>query len=208
MDNFKVVSHPLIKEKLRFLRDIKTPNMEFRKLLSEISYLMTFEITRDLELKDVNIKTPLEPMVAQEVAAHFAIVPILRAGLGMLNGILDLMPTAKVGIIGLYRDDATLEAMEYYCKLPSDLEDRLVLLLDPMLASGHSIDYAINMLKDRKVKDIKVVSIVAAPEGVELVTKKHPDVQFYSAALDRQLNNHGYIMPGLGDCGDRLLGTE
>ncbi|MBN2890592.1 MAG: uracil phosphoribosyltransferase [Bacteroidales bacterium] len=208
MDNFKVVSHPLIKEKLRFLRDKDTPNIQFRKLLSEISYLMTFEITRDLRLKEIEIETPLQKMIANRIDEHIAIVPILRAGLGMLNGILDLLPTSKVGIIGLYRDDDTLEAKEYYCKLPPDVSDRLVLLLDPMLASGHSIDYAINMLKSRNVKDIKVVSIVAAPEGVELVTTKHPDVQFYSAALDIRLNENGYILPGLGDCGDRLLGTE
>lgn len=208
MDNFKVVSHPLIKEKLRFLRDKETPNIEFRKLLSEISYLMTFEITRDLKLREEIIETPLQQMTAQRIAEHIAIVPILRAGLGMLNGILDLLPTSKVGIIGLYRDDDTLEAKEYYCKLPPDIDNRLVLLLDPMLASGHSIDYAINILKKANVLNIKVVSIVAAPEGVELVTKKHPDVQFYSAALDQKLNDIGYILPGLGDCGDRLLGTE
>lgn len=208
MDNFKVVSHPLIKEKLRFLRDKKTPNIEFRKLLSEISYLMTFEITRDLKLKDVEIETPMETMTAKVIDEHIAIVPILRAGLGMLNGILDLLPTSKVGIIGLYRDDETLEAKEYYCKFPPDISNRLVLLLDPMLASGHSIDYAINMLKKDNVKNIKVVSVVAAPEGVKLVAEKHPDVQFYSAALDERLNENGYIMPGLGDCGDRLLGTE
>lgn len=208
MDNFKVVSHPLIKEKLRFLRDKETPNIEFRKLLSEISYLMTFEITRDLKLREIEIETPMQKMIAHRIDEHIAIVPILRAGLGMLNGILDLLPTSKVGIIGLYRDDETLEAKEYYCKLPPDVENRLVLLLDPMLASGHSIDYAINMLKKDNVKNIKVVSIVAAPEGVELVTKKHPDVQFYSAALDEKLNDIGYILPGLGDCGDRLLGTE
>lgn len=208
MENFKVVSHPLIKEKLRFLRDKNTPNMEFRKLLSEISYLMTFEITRDIKMKNVEIETPMQKMTAQETDQHFAIVPILRAGLGMLNGILDLIPTAKVGIIGLYRDDETLEAKEYYCKLPKDVENRLVLLLDPMLASGHSIDYAINMVKRHNVKDIKVVSVVAAPEGVEFVTKNHPDVQFYSASLDEKLDQNGYILPGLGDCGDRLLGTE
>ncbi len=208
MENFEVVSHPLIFEKLRFLRDKNTPNIEFRKLLSEISYLMTFEITRDLELREVVIETPMKKMTAHQIAEHIAIVPILRAGLGMLNGILDLLPTSKVGIIGLYRDDETLEAKEYYCKLPPDVENRLVLLLDPMLASGHSIDYAINMLKKANVKNIKVVSVVAAPEGVKLVTTKHPDVQFYSAALDERLNDSGYIMPGLGDCGDRLLGTE
>ncbi len=208
MKNFKVVSHPLIKEKLRFLRDKNTPNIEFRKLLSEISYLMTFEITRDLPLKEVEIETPLQKTKAFRVDKHIAIVPILRAGLGMLEGILDLLPTAKVGIIGLYRDEETLEAKEYYCKLPKDVSDRLVLLLDPMLASGHSIDYAIGLLKKNNVKEIKVVSIVAAPEGVELVTSKHPDVQFYSAALDDRLNENGYILPGLGDCGDRLLGTE
>ncbi len=208
MENFKVVSHPLIIEKLRFLRDKKTPNIEFRKLLSEISYLMTFEITRDLQLKDIPIETPMQKMIAKEVAAHFAIVPILRAGLGMLDGILDLIPTAKVGIIGLYRDDDTLEAKEYYCKLPPDINNRLVLLLDPMLASGHTINYGIDLLKKHNVKNIKVVSIVAAPEGVELVSKKHPDAQLYSASLDNKLNQDGYILPGLGDCGDRLLGTE
>ncbi len=208
MKNFTVVSHPLIKEKLRFLRDKNTSNMEFRKLLSEITYLMSFEITRDLPLQEVTIDTPLQKTTAYRLAKHIAIVPILRAGLGMLNGILDLIPTAKVGLIGLYRDDDTLEAKEYYSKFPKDIDNRLVFLLDPMLASGHSIDYAIKILKTHNVKDIKVVSVVAAPEGVELVTKHNPDVQFYSAALDEKLNDKGYILPGLGDCGDRLLGTE
>ena len=208
MKNFKVVSHSLIKEKLRWLRDKHTKNIEFRKLLSEISYLMTFEITRDLPLKQVEIETPLQKTTAFRVNKHIAIVPILRAGLGMLNGILDLLPTAKVGIIGLYRDDKTLEAKEYYTKLPKDIENRLVFLLDPMLASGHSIDYAIELLKKNNVKEIKVVSIVAAPEGVKFVTEKHKDVQFYSASLDEKLNENGYILPGLGDCGDRLFGTE
>lgn len=208
MENFTVVSHPLIKQKLRFLRDKNTPNMEFKKLLNEISYLMTFEITRDLNVKDVEIETPMQKMIAQEIDSHIAIVPILRAGLGMLDGLLDLIPIANVGIIGLYRDDETLEAKEYYCKLPTDIENRWVFLLDPMLATGHSIDYAINILKRRNVKHIKVVSIVAAPEGVNFLTNKHKDVQFYSAVLDESLNENGYIMPGLGDCGDRLFGTE
>lgn len=208
MENFTVVSHPLIKQKLRFLRDKNTPNMEFKKLLNEISYLMTFEITRDLSVKDVEIETPMQKMIAQEIDSHIAIVPILRAGLGMLDGLLDLIPIANVGIIGLYRDDETLEAKEYYCKLPTDIENRWVFLLDPMLATGHSIDYAINILKRRNVKHIKVVSIVAAPEGVNFLTNKHKDVQFYSAVLDESLNENGYIMPGLGDCGDRLFGTE
>jgi len=208
MENFTVVSHPLIKQKLRFLRDKNTPNMEFKKLLNEISYLMSFEITRDLDIKDVEIETPMQKMIAQEIDVHIAIVPILRAGLGMLDGLLDLMPIAKVGIIGLYRDDVTLEAKEYYCKLPTDIENRWVFLLDPMLATGHSIDYAINILKRKNVKHIKVVSIVAAPDGVKFLTEKHKDVQFYSAVLDNSLNENGYIMPGLGDCGDRLFGTE
>lgn len=208
MNNFQVVSHPLIKEKLRFLRDKNTHNMEFRKILSEITYLMTYEITRDLNLTNVEIETPLEQMTAERLEAHLAIVPILRAGLGMLNGILDLLPTAKVGIIGIYRDDETLEAKEYYCKLPKDIDQRIVFLIDPMLASGHSIDYALNLVKKYNPIEIRVVSVVAAPQGVELVTKHHPDVKFYSAALDRDLNEHGYILPGLGDCGDRLLGTE
>jgi len=208
MTNFKIVSHPLIKEKLRFLRDKNTHNIQFRELLSEISYLMTFEITRDLKLKDVEIETPMQKMIAQRIDEHITIVPILRAGLGMLNGILNLLPTSKVGLIGLYRDEKTLEAKEYYCKLPKHVNEHLVLLLDPMLASGHSLDYAINMLKERNVKNIKVVAVVSSPEGVKFLTEKHPDVQFYSAALDEGLNEKGYIMPGLGDCGDRLLGTE
>ena len=209
MDNFEVVSHPLIEQKLRYLRDKNTPNREFKKLLSEISYLMAFEITRDLKLKPVEIETPLEKTTAYEIDDHIAIVPILRAGLGMVDGILDLIPTAKVGHIGLYRDEDTLEPKEYYSKMPKDIDKRLVILLDPMLATGHSIVYAISLLKNRyKVKRIKVVSIVAAPEGVRLVHEKHPDVQAYSAALDRELNENGYILPGLGDCGDRLFGTE
>lgn len=206
--NFSIISHPLIDDKLSILRDKSTPNMHFRKLLSEISYLLTYEITRDLVTHEIEIETPLEKTKAKKLNDHIALVPILRAGLGMLYGILDLIPSAKVGIIGIYRDDKTLEAHEYYCKLPPDTNNRIVFLLDPMLASGHSIDHAINIIKKRNPREIRVVSIVAAPEGVEFVCKKHPDVKFYCTALDRTLNNHGYILPGLGDCGDRLLGTE
>ncbi len=208
MENFEVVSHPLIEQKLRYLRDKNTPSREFKKLLSEISYLMAFEITRDLKLKPVEIETPLARMTAYEVDDHIALVPILRAGLGMVDGIHDLIPTAKVGHIGLYRDEQTLQPKEYYCKLPKDVADRLVILLDPMLATGNSIVYAIELLKEKyNVKRIKVVSVVAAPEGVENLHKHHPDVQAYSAALDEGLNENGYIVPGLGDCGDRLFGT-
>ncbi len=208
MKNFEVVTHPLIEQKLRYLRDKNTPNREFKQLLSEISYLMAFEITRDLPLKEVEIETPLMKTTAKEIVDHIAIIPILRAGLGMVDGILDLIPTAKVGHIGLYRDEETLRPKEYYTKLPRDVNERLVILLDPMLATGHSLDYAIELIKKYDVKHIKVVSIVASPEGVKFLCEKHPDVQVYSAALDQGLNENGYILPGLGDCGDRLFGTE
>ncbi len=207
MGNFEVVTHPLIEQKLRYLRDKNTPSREFKKLLSEISYLMAFEITRDLPIKPVEIETPLTKTIAYEVAEHIALVPILRAGLGMVDGIHDLIPTAKVGHIGLFRDEQTLQPKEYYCKLPVDVADRLVILLDPMLATGNSTVYAIDLLKKKGVKKIKFVSIVAAPQGVETLQKHHPDVQAYSAALDETLNENGYIVPGLGDCGDRLFGT-
>lgn len=208
MDNFKIVTHPLIKQKLRYLRDKNTPSREFKRLLEEISYLMTFEITRDLEMNEVEIDTPLMKAKCSEISEPIAVVPILRAGLGMLDGILNLIPTANVGFIGLYRDDEALEPREYYTKLPQDISNRLTILLDPMLATGNSMAYAVDVLKRYGVKHIKTVSIVAAPEGVEKMQKKHPDIQIYSAALDESLNNRGYILPGLGDCGDRLFGTE
>ncbi len=208
MQNFEVVSHPLIEQKLRYLRDKNTPSREFKNLLSEISSLMVFEITRDLKLKPVQIETPIATTTAYEVDDHIALVPILRAGLGMVDGIHELIPTAKIGHIGLYRDETTLQPKEYYAKLPVDVAERLVILLDPMLATGNSIIYAVDLLKNKfKVKRIKVVSIVAAPEGVSNVFEHHPDIQVYSAALDQGLNENGYIVPGLGDCGDRLFGT-
>lgn len=208
MDNFKIVTHPLIKQKLRYLRDKNTPSREFKRLLEEITYLMTFEITRDLEMHDVEIDTPLMKAKCSEISESIAVVPILRAGLGMLDGILNLIPTANVGFIGLYRDEEALEPREYYTKLPQDINNRLTILLDPMLATGNSMAYAVDVLKKHGVKHIKTVSIVAAPEGVEKMQKKHPDIQIYSASLDNELNNRGYILPGLGDCGDRLFGTE
>lgn len=208
MENFKIVTHPLIKQKLRYLRDKSTPSREFKNLLEEISYLMTFEITRDLDVSEVEIETPLMKTVSHEISEHIAVVPILRAGLGMLDGILNLIPTAKVGFIGLYRDDDTLQPQEYYNKLPNDVDQMLVILIDPMLATGHSLGYAVDMLKKAGVSHIKAVSIVAAPEGVEFLSKRHPDIQIYSASLDEALNSDGYILPGLGDCGDRLFGTE
>ncbi len=208
MKNFEIVTHPLIKQKLRYLRDKNTPSREFKHLLSEISYLMTFEITRDLGVKEVEIDTPLQKAISYEIAEHIAVVPILRAGLGMLDGILNLIPTAKVGFIGLYRDEDVLEPREYYSKLPPDIDNRLVILLDPMLATGHSLEYAVKLLKEAGVRKIKTVSIVAVPEGLEFLSSRHPDIQIYSASLDEKLDENGYILPGLGDCGDRLFGTE
>jgi len=169
---------------------------------------MTFEFSRDIGLKDVEIETPLMKTISYEISEHIAVVPILRAGLGMLDGIVNLIPTAKVGFVGLYRDDDTLKPQDYYFKMPKDIDKRLVILLDPMLATGHSMSFAVDMLKKVGVKHIKTVSIVAAPEGVEYLSNAHPDIQIYSASLDEKLDNNGYILPGLGDCGDRLFGTE
>ena len=208
-NTFHVVDHPLIKHKLSIMREKDTGSKDFRQLLSEIAMLMCYEITRDIPVVDVEIETPVSKMIAQKVEGKkLAIVPILRVGLGMVDGILTLVPVAKVGHIGLYRDPLTHNPVEYYCKLPQDIEDRYIIVCDPMLATGGSASGAISMLKDRGCTQIKLLCLVAAPEGVERLQHDHPDVQIYSAALDEKLNDHAYIVPGLGDAGDRLFGTK
>ena len=208
-DTFHVVDHPLIKHKLTIMRDKETGSKDFRQLLDEIAMLMGYEITRDLPLEDVEIETPVTGMTAQKIGGkNLAIIPILRAGLGMVDGILSLVPVAKVGHIGLYRDPDTHEPVEYYCKLPFDIEERYTIVCDPMLATGGSASDAITMLKNKGVHQIKLLCLVAAPEGVERMQKDHPDVHIYAAALDECLNDHAYIVPGLGDAGDRLFGTK
>ena len=207
--NFTVCDHPLIQHKLSILRGVDTGCKEFRELVSEIAMLVAYEATRDLPLEDVEIVTPLEKMTAKAIAGKkLAIIPILRAGLGMEPGILTLIPAAKVGHIGLYRDPETALPVTYYCKLPQDISERIAIIIDPMLATGGSAIAAIDLLKNAGVKNIKMMNIVAAPEGVEAVLSAHPDVQIYAAALDRELNSHSYILPGLGDAGDRIFGTK
>ncbi len=209
MSSFKVIDHPLIQHKLTIMRDVRTGSKDFRELLDEIAMLMGYEITRDLPLEEVSISTPICKMKAKKISGKkLAIVPILRAGLGMVDGLLSLVPVAKVGHIGLYRDPDTHLPVEYYCKLPVDIEDRIVILVDPMLATGGSASDAITLLKQRGIKNIRFMCLVAAPEGVAKVQKDHPDVDIYAAALDEKLNDHAYIVPGLGDAGDRLFGTK
>ena len=211
MEKLKVhiIDHPLIQHKLTLIRDQSTGPKEFRELMDEIAMLMAYEITRDLPLEDVEIQTPVTKCRSKVLAGKkLGVVPILRAGLGMINGFLRLMPAAKVGHIGLYRDPETLLPVEYYCKLPTDLEERDFVLIDPMLATGGSLVAAITLLKQKGVKNIKVLCLVAAPEGVKLTNQEHPDVEVYTAAVDDRLNDHGYIVPGLGDAGDRIFGTK
>lgn len=208
MSKLHILDHPLITHKLSIMRNKRTGSKDFRELLDEIAMLMGYEITRDLPLEDVVIETPIEKMVAKTVSGKkLAIVPILRAGLGMVEGLRKLVPVAKVGHIGLYRDPETHKPVEYYCKLPHDIEDRIVILVDPMLATGGSAVDALTLLKQRGCKNIKFMCLVAAPEGVETVTAAHPDVEIYTAALDRALDEKAYIVPGLGDAGDRIFGT-
>lgn len=209
-ENVTIFNHPLIKHKIAILRDEKTSMKEFRELIEEITALMTYESLKDgVPTEEKKVKTPLE-VCTQTVIAEGAIVivPILRAGLGMVNGVHTLFPSARVGHIGMYRDEETLEPKEYYCKLPEGIEDKLVLLLDPMLATGGSACDAIDLLKKRGCKNIRFMAIIGAPEGVEKVASAHPDVRVYVSTLDRRLNEHGYILPGLGDAGDRLFGTK
>lgn len=209
MSKVCVFDHPLILHKLSILRDKGTSVKEFRELVSEIAMLMCYEATRDLPLEDVEIETPVAKATVKRIAGKkLAIVPILRAGLGMVDGMVSMMPNVKVGHIGLFRDPETLEPVKYYFKMPPDIDERDVIVVDPMLATGGSASAAIQFLKDDGVKHIKLMCIIGAPEGVERMQKDHPDVDIYVAALDDHLNEHGYIVPGLGDAGDRIFGTE
>lgn len=204
-----VMDHPLILHKLSIIRDKDTSVKEFREMVSEIATLMCYEATRDLPLEDVEVETPIAKATVKKIAGKkMAVVPILRAGLGMVDGIQQLVPSVKVGHIGLYRNPKTLEPVEYYCKLPKDIAERDVLIVDPMLATGGSATAAIQFIKKYGSKHIKLMSILAAPEGVERVQKDHPDVDIFVAAVDERLNEHGYIVPGLGDAGDRIFGTK
>ncbi len=204
-----IMEHPLIQHKLTFLRDKKTGSMEFRNLVSEIAMLMCYEATRDLPLEEVETETPVAVAKTKVIAGKkLAFVPILRAGLGMVDGVLALVPSARVGHIGLYRDPETLQPVEYYCKLPADIEEREVIVVDPMLATGGSAIDAISQIKKRNPKEIKFMCIIAAPEGLDALKEAHPDVDIFVGALDDHLNDHGYIVPGLGDAGDRIFGTK
>lgn len=209
MEKVHILDHPLLQHKLSILRDERTGVKDFREVVSEIATLMCYEATRDLPLEEVEIKTPITTAKFKMIAGKkLAIVPVLRAGLGMVDGILTLIPSVKVGHIGLYRDPDTLEPVEYYCKMPTDIAERDVIILDPMLATGGSASAAIQFIKNYEVKHIKLMNIIAAPEGIERVHHDHPDVDIYCAALDEKLNDHGYIVPGLGDAGDRIFGTK
>lgn len=207
--NVNLINHPMVQHKLTILRDINTGVKEFRELVEELSLLMGYEVTRNLPLEDIEIETPICKTTSKVISGKkLGLVPILRAGLGMVDGLLKLVPTAKVGHVGLYRDPVTLEPVEYYCKFPTDIADREIIILDPMLATGGSAVAAIGFLKEKGAKSIKLMCLLAAPEGIEAVTAKHPDVEIFLAAIDEKLNEHGYIVPGLGDAGDRLYGTK
>lgn len=208
MSNLHVIDHPLITHKLSIMRNRKTGSKDFRELLNEIAMLMGYEVFRDLPLEEITIETPITKMKAKMVSGRkLAIVPILRAGLGMVDGLQNLVPVDKVGHIGMYRDPETHKPVEYYCKLPTDIEERLVVLVDPMLATGGSAVDALCKLKEHGCRNIRFMCLVAAPEGVKAVQEAHPDVDIYTAALDECLNEHAYIVPGLGDAGDRIFGT-
>ena len=209
MGEVHVMYHPLIEHKISYIRSKDIGTKEFREVIGEIAQLMCYEATRDLKMKEVEIETPVARTTGRVLdGKKLAIVPILRAGIGMVDGMLSLIPAAKVGHIGLYRDPETLEPVEYYCKLPSDCEERQVFVVDPMLATGGSSAAAVSMLKEKGVKNIRFLCIIAAPEGVERMREEHPDVDLYIGALDERLNDHGYIVPGLGDAGDRIFGTK
>ena len=209
MENVIVFDHPLIQHKISILRNKNTGTNEFRALIEEIAMLMGYEALRDLPLEDVEVETPIETCMTPMIAGRkLAVVPILRAGLGMVDGMLNMIPSAKVGHIGLYRDPQTYEPVEYYCKLPSDCDEREVFVVDPMLATGGSCIAALQMLKDKGVKHLRFMCIIAAPEGVKHLQEAHPDVDVYIGALDDHLNEHKYIVPGLGDAGDRIFGTK
>ncbi len=209
MSNVTVVSHPLIQHKLTMLRDKNTSSKDFRELVREIAMLMAYEVTRNLPLKDIEIETPIAMTTGKALAGEdIAIVPVLRAGLGMVDGMLDLIPNAKIGHIGLYRNEETLEPVEYYCKLPSDIGNRIVIITETMLSTGGSMNGAIALLKKHGAKKIKSIHLVCAPEGLKKVTDAHPDIEIYTASIDEKFNDIGYIVPGLGDAGDRLFGTK
>ncbi|CEI80768.1 uracil phosphoribosyltransferase [Oceanobacillus oncorhynchi subsp. incaldanensis] len=209
MSNVFVFDHPLIQHKLTYIRDKNTGTKEFRELVDEVAMLMAFEITRDLPTSDVEVETPVTTSKSKVLAGKkLGLVPILRAGLGMVDGVRKLIPAAKVGHVGLYRDPETLKPVEYYVKLPNDIKERELIVIDPMLATGGSAIDAIGALKKRGAKNIRLMCLVAAPEGVKAVQEVHPDVDIYLAALDERLDDHGYIVPGLGDAGDRLFGTK
>lgn len=209
MSNVHVMDHPLIQHKVSLMRDCSTGAKDFRALLSEISMLMAYEVTRDLPLKEVEIQTPICNTHTKVISGRkLGVVPILRAGLGMVDGFLSLVPAAKVGHIGLYRDPDTLEPVEYYCKLPADVQERDLVVVDPMLATGGSASAAIGFIKKRGCRSIKLMCLIGAPEGIARIQKDHPDVDIFIAAVDEKLNDHGYIVPGLGDAGDRLFGTK
>lgn len=209
MSNVNILDHPLIQHKLTYIRDKNTGTKEFRELVDEVSTLMAYEITRDMPLQQVTVETPLAPAQCQIISGKkMGVVPILRAGLGMVDGIIKLIPTAKVGHIGLYRDPDTHEPIEYYSKLPSDIQERELIVIDPMLATGGSATAAIRILKEKGARNIKLMSIVAAPEGIDRVQQDHGDVDIYVAAVDETLDDNCYIVPGLGDAGDRLFGTK
>lgn len=208
-DNATLVDHPLIQHKLSIMRDLTTPTAKFRQLLREISLLLAYEVCRDLDTEQVDIRTPLETMQAPKLGGKkLCFISILRAGNGLLDGMLDLIPSARVGHVGLYRDPKTLIPVEYYLKLPEHIGDRLCIAVDPMLATGNSAAAAVQRVKDAGAKRIKFVCLLAAPEGIESFASAHPDVPIFTAAIDRELNDHGYILPGLGDAGDRMFGTK
>jgi uracil phosphoribosyltransferase len=208
MSKVTVLKHPLIDHKMLQVRNVNTNTKAFRETVSEIGALITYEITRDFKTKPVDIETPMAKMTAYELEKPVVIVPILRAGLGLVDGIHNIIPTAKIGHIGLYRDEETLEPKAYYQKFPKTIQESVVLVVDPMLATGGSASYAIQVLKEAKVKDIRYVGLVGCPEGVQRLQEDHPEVSIYLAALDEKLDENGYIVPGLGDCGDRLFGTK
>lgn len=208
MSKLFISEHPLIQNKMAMLRNEQTGSKEFREIISEVAMLLCYEATRDLPLVDVDVTTPVAPAKCKMIDTKLAVVPILRAGIGMTEGLLALMPTAKVGHIGLYRDPNTLEPVEYYCKLPPDIQERTVFLTDPMLATGGTAEAAIGFLKEKGAKKIIMLCVLATPTGVSRVQEKHKDVDIYTAAYDLDLNGHGYIVPGLGDAGDRIFGTK
>lgn len=209
MENVKVLDHPVIKHKISILRDVNTGSNEFRSIVTEIAMMLAYEATTDLELEEYEVETPVAKTIGYRLTGKkIGIVPILRAGLGMVDGVLEVLPAAKIGHIGMYRNEETLMPVEYYCKLPSDVENRDILVIDPMLATGGSACDAIEKLKEYGCKSIKLLSIIAAPEAFEKLNKEHPDVKIYIAQLDEKLNENGYIVPGLGDAGDRLFGTK